>query len=166
MNHQESPSGKVERDREDQLPLFAQQIRLLYRFSLVEYLATLLVTFILGAILWDDLTTRPTLFAWFVLISLVTIARYVAYKVFINTMPPDTAMARWEQMFLVGAFLTSALWAMIGTTLLPDAARMTQRLSVVMLVTLLLTGAVAYYAPHRFAYKVTAFVGLVCLLAK
>ena len=29
------------------LPLFAQQIRLLYRFSLVEYLATLLVT------MWD-----------------------------------------------------------------------------------------------------------------
>jgi diguanylate cyclase (GGDEF)-like protein/PAS domain S-box-containing protein len=162
MKNQEAPAMKREGDREEHLPLFAQQIRLLYRFSLVEYLATLLVTFILGAILWDDLT-RPTLFAWFVAISLVTIARYVAYKIFINTAPPDSAMARWEQVFLVGAFLTSALWALIGTTLLPEASRMTQRLSVVMLVTLLLTGAVAYYAPHRFAYKVTAFVGLIPL---
>jgi len=76
MKNQEAPATKREGDREEHLPLFAQQIRLLYRFSLVEYLATLLVTFILGAILWDDLT-RPTLFAWFVAISLVTIARYI-----------------------------------------------------------------------------------------
>ena len=40
---------------------------------------------------------------------------------------------------------------------------MAQRLSVVMLVTLLMTGAVAYYAPHRYAYKITAFLGLVPL---
>jgi diguanylate cyclase (GGDEF)-like protein/PAS domain S-box-containing protein len=32
-----------------------------------------------------------------------------------------------------------------------------------MLVTLLMTGAVAYYAPHRFAYKIMAFFGLVPL---
>ena len=31
-------------------PLYAEQIRLLFRFSLVGYLATLLVIFILGAI--------------------------------------------------------------------------------------------------------------------
>jgi diguanylate cyclase (GGDEF)-like protein/PAS domain S-box-containing protein len=42
---------------------------------------------------------------------------------------------------------------------------MVQRLTVVMLVVLLMTGAVAYYAPHRFAYKITAFLGLVPLAA-
>ena len=31
----------------------AEQVRLLYRFSLVGYLAELLVTFLLGAILWN-----------------------------------------------------------------------------------------------------------------
>lgn len=49
-------------------PLHAEQIRLLFRFSLVGYLATLLVI-ILGAILWEDLE-RPALFAWFVAIAL------------------------------------------------------------------------------------------------
>ena len=43
--------------------LHAEQVRLLYRFSLVGYLATLMVAFILGAILWKDLE-RPALFAW------------------------------------------------------------------------------------------------------
>ena len=41
--------------------LHAEQVRLLFRFSLVGYLATLLVIFILGAILWPDL--HPALFA-------------------------------------------------------------------------------------------------------
>jgi len=54
-------------------------------------------------------------------------------------------------------------WAMIGSVLLPDSARMVQRLSVVMLVMLLMTGAVAYYAPHRYAYKIMAFFGLIPL---
>ena len=35
----------------------------------------LLVIFILGAILWEDMT-RPALFAWFVSISLVTVGRF------------------------------------------------------------------------------------------
>ncbi len=34
-----------------------------------------------------------------------------------------------------------------------------------MLVVLLMTGAVAYYAPHAYAYKITAFLGLVPLSA-
>jgi diguanylate cyclase (GGDEF)-like protein/PAS domain S-box-containing protein len=42
---------------------------------------------------------------------------------------------------------------------------MMQRLSVVMLVVLLITGAVAYYAPHRYAYKIMAFLGLIPLAA-
>ena len=36
--------------------LHAEQLRLVFRFSLVGTLATLLVTLLLGAILWDDLT--------------------------------------------------------------------------------------------------------------
>ncbi|QJR12181.1 hypothetical protein DSM104443_03266 [Usitatibacter rugosus] len=147
---------------EDEATIFNEEVRLLYRFSLVEYLATLLVTFILGVILWDDLA-RPTLFAWFVGISLLTVGRYALYKVFLNVNPQARELRQWERAFLIGTFLTAALWALIGTVLLPETTRMASRLSVVMVVTLLLTGAVAYHAPHRYAYKVTAFVGLVPL---
>ena len=68
-------------------PIREEQIRLLFRFSLVGYLATLLVVFILGAILWDELA-RPYLFAWFIAISVVTVGRYVLYKSFVNRNPP------------------------------------------------------------------------------
>jgi diguanylate cyclase (GGDEF)-like protein/PAS domain S-box-containing protein len=142
--------------------LQAEQIRLLFRFSLVGHLATLLVIFILGAILWEDLA-RPSLFIWFFSISLVAVGRYLLYKAFTARAPAPDAMGIWEGRFIAGTILAGVCWAMIGSILLPDSARLVQRLSVVMLVMLLMTGAVAYYAPHRYAYKIMAFLGLVPL---
>ena len=143
-------------------PLYAEQIRLLFRFSLVGYLATLLVIFILGAILWEDLA-HPALFVWFVSIALVAIGRYLLYKAFIRQARPASEMPVWERRFLVGTVLAGLCWMAICTVLLPDSTRIVQRLSVVMLVMLLMTGAVAYYAPHRYAYKITVFLGLLPL---
>src|SRR5688572_19199222 len=143
-------------------PLHAEQVRLLFRFSLVGYLATLLVVFILGAILWEDLS-RPALFAWFVAVSLVCVGRYLMYKAYMEEGPVPERATTWEQRFILGTVLAGLCWMVIGTLLLPEPARMVQRLSVVMLVMLLMTGAVAYYAPHRYAYKITAFLGLVPL---
>ena len=142
--------------------LHAEQVRLLFRFSLVGYLATLLVVFILGAILWDDLV-RPGLFLWFVAISLVTVGRYLIYKAFVQDAPLLSFIPKWERRFLAGSLLAALCWMAIGTVLLPDTARLAQRFAVVMLVVVLMTGAVAYYAPHRYAYKITAFLGLVPL---
>jgi diguanylate cyclase (GGDEF)-like protein/PAS domain S-box-containing protein len=144
--------------------LHAEQVRLLFRFSLVGYLATLLVVLILGAILWDDLA-NPALFAWFVAISLVTIGRYLIYKAFVQDAPLLSFIPKWERRFLAGSLLSALCWAALGTVLLPDAGRLAQRFSVVMLIVVLTTGAIAYYAPHRFAYKITAFLGLVPLAA-
>ncbi len=137
-----------------------EQVRLLFRFSLVGYLATLLVVFILGAVLWEQLS-RPPLFAWFAAISVITVGRYALYKVFINRDPAPADLRRWERYFLAGSLLTSLCWAAIATFLLPDSAHLAQRMTVVMLVTLLITGAVGYYAPHPHAFKISAFVGLV-----
>jgi diguanylate cyclase (GGDEF)-like protein/PAS domain S-box-containing protein len=143
-------------------PLHAEQLRLLFRFSVVGYLATLLVVFILGAILWDDLA-RPQLFAWFIAVAMVAIGRYLIYKAYMQGAPPPEDTQLWEGRFIGGTVLAGLCWMVIGTVLLPDSARMVQRLSVVMLVMLLMTGAVAYYAPHRYAYKIAAFLGLVPL---
>jgi diguanylate cyclase (GGDEF)-like protein/PAS domain S-box-containing protein len=142
--------------------LQAEQIRLLFRFSLVGHLATLLVIFILGAILWEDLA-RPALFIWFLSISLVAVGRWVLYKAFVAHAPGPSEMRVWEGRFIAGTILAGVCWAMIGSILLPESARVAQRLSVVMLVMLLMVGAVAYYAPHRYAYKIMAFLGLVPL---
>jgi diguanylate cyclase (GGDEF)-like protein/PAS domain S-box-containing protein len=161
MNPQRAPAAPPIPEAADPA-LQAEQLRLLFRFSVVGHLATLLVIFILGGILWQDLA-RPALFMWFVATSLTAIGRYLLYKAFVRTTPPVEDLGMWEGRFIAGTILAGVCWAMIGSFLLPDSGRMVQRLSVVMLVMLLITGAVAYYAPHRYAYKIMALFGLVPL---
>jgi diguanylate cyclase (GGDEF)-like protein/PAS domain S-box-containing protein len=165
MSANESPARSPEPAGTDAGSLGAvreEQVRLLYRFSLAGYLATLLVVFILGAVLWEELS-HLVLFAWFAATSAVTAGRYVLYKVFVNREPPPAELPRWERRFLAGSLLAALCWAAISTVLLPDSTHLAQRLTVVMLVTLLVTGSVGYYAPHAVAFKVAAFVGLVPL---
>ena len=101
--------------------LFAEQVRLLYRFSLVGYLAELMVTFLLGAILWNDLGTRPELFGWFALVFVVMIARYGTYKWFIKANPTSDALVTWERRFIAGSIAIALLWGLMGSLLLPKA---------------------------------------------
>ena len=100
--------------------IYAEQTRLLYRFSVVGYLAELIVTFILGAILWEELL-RPLLFAWFVVAFLVMLGRYGLYKLFILKNPGFEDFGVWEKRFVAGSIIIALLWASMGTVLLPKA---------------------------------------------
>jgi diguanylate cyclase (GGDEF)-like protein/PAS domain S-box-containing protein len=136
----------------------AEQIRLLYRFSLVGYLAELMVTFLLGAILWEELA-HPVLFAWFVVAFVVMLSRYGLYKWFIGKQPGFDQLPHWERRFIIGACIMALLWGLIGTLLLPRTG--SPQIPVIMLIALLTTGSVAYYAPHRTLFGFTSVVSLV-----
>jgi diguanylate cyclase (GGDEF)-like protein/PAS domain S-box-containing protein len=138
--------------------IHAEQIRLLYRFSLVGYLAEFLVTFILGAILWVEMS-NPLLFGWFVACFLVMLARYGLYKLFIRANAGPQHLGRWEKRFAAGAVLMALLWTAMGTLLLPRDA--THQIPVIMLVALLTTGSVAYLAPHKSLFGLTSVLALV-----
>src|SRR3954463_11201585 len=120
MTAAQSPASPGESESTEPI-LQAEQLRLLFRFSLVGYLATLMVVLILGALLWQEMS-RPALFAWFVAISLVTIGRYLIYKSFIAASPSDEATLPWERRFLAGSLLATLCWMTIGTVLLPIAS--------------------------------------------
>jgi len=136
----------------------AEQTRLLYRFSVVGYLAELIVTFLLGAILWDVLGTRPELFAWFAGAFLVMLLRYGNYKWFISRNPPPIALPTWEKRFIVGSILIAALWGLMGSLLLPKSGP--TQAPIMMLVALLTLGSVAYYAPNKNLFFYTAMLSL------
>src|SRR5260221_6432027 len=91
--------------------LLAEQLRLLFRFPVVGHLATLLVIFILGGILWQDLA-RPALFMWFVATSLTAVGRYLLYKAFLHRNPPAEESGLWEGRFIAGTILAGVCWAM------------------------------------------------------
>lgn len=138
--------------------IHAEQVRLLYRFSLVGYLGELLVTFILGAILWAELA-NPALFAWFCAVFVVMLGRYGLYKWFMRAQPPHAELSKWETRFAVGAVIMALLWTALGTVLMPHAA--TSQIPVIMLIALLTTGSVAYFAPHRSLFGFTSVLSLV-----
>jgi diguanylate cyclase (GGDEF)-like protein/PAS domain S-box-containing protein len=136
----------------------AEQVRLLYRFSLVGYLAELMVTFLLGAILWNEISKKPLLFIWFAAAFFVMLGRYVLYKFFIRANPVQEELPHWEKRFFIGALIMAALWGLMGAFMV--GASDPSHLPVMMLVALLCTGAVAYYAPHRTLLPYSVFLAL------
>ncbi len=138
-------------------PIFAEQTRLLYRFSVVGYLVELMVTFLLGAILWEEMS-RPLMFAWFIPAFLVMLGRYGLYKLFIRKNPAAGDLATWEWRFVAGSIVIALLWATMGTVLLPEAQN--SQMPVIMLIALMTTGSVAYFAPHRTLCGITTMVAL------
>jgi PAS domain S-box-containing protein len=142
--------------------VYAEQVRLLYRLSLVGYLATLLVALALGAVLWNELSPRPALFAWLAFISLLTIARYGLYKAYMNAKPGVEQASVWGNWFVIGTGLMGFGWAIVGTLLFP-MGNWFNEMSVVMLVALLTTGALAEHAPYRPAFVSYAVPALVPL---
>ena len=138
-------------------PIFAEQTRLLYRFSVVGYLVELMVTFLLGAILWVEMS-RPLMFAWFIAAFLVMLGRYGLYKLFIQKNPAVEDFAAWEWRFVAGSIILALLWAAMGTVLLPETQ--TAQMPVIMLIALMTTGSVAYFAPHRTLCGITTMIAL------
>ena len=138
--------------------IFSEQVRLLYRFSLAGYLAELVVTFLLGALLWSELGQRPEMFAWFSAAFVLMITRYGLYNFFVRANPPLAAMDKWQTFFMVGSLLLAVLWGLMGSVLLPKTG--STQLPVMMLVALLTTGAMTYYAPHRTLYFYYALLSL------
>ncbi|MGB8338350.1 MAG: EAL domain-containing protein [Burkholderiales bacterium] len=142
--------------------VYAEQVRLLYRLSLVGYLATLMVALALGAVLWNELSPRPALFVWLTFISVLTIARYGLYKAYMSAKPSAAQSHTWGNWFVIGTGLMGFGWAIVGTLLFP-LGNLFNEMSVVMLVALLTTGALAEHAPFRPAfvsYVVPALVPL------
>ncbi len=141
--------------------IYAEQVRLMYRLSLVGYLATLMVALVLGAALWNELS-RPALFIWLTFICLLTIGRYGLYKAYMGAKPGARQAVAWGNWFVVGTGLMGFGWAIIGTLLFP-MGNLFNEMSVIMLIALLTTGALAEHAPHRAAfvsYVVPALVPL------
>lgn len=138
--------------------IYTEQVRLLYRFSLIGYLAELMVTFLLGAILWNDLGKRIDLFAWFATAFFTMLVRYGMYKWFIRANPTSDTLKIWERRFIGGAIVMALLWGLMGSALLPKAGP--TQLPVMMLVALMVTGSVAYFAPNKNLFFFTAMASL------
>jgi diguanylate cyclase (GGDEF)-like protein/PAS domain S-box-containing protein len=213
-NPEISPSASVEptptpqRTAEVRLPSAAERsralrveaalVQLLYQFAPVGFLASAVSWVILGAVLWQELSSLP-LFVWFVICAAVIIAhcqlwrwfaaKYPAASVAVPlTMATDQAgsaiatslvgligqdkddfaskeIGQWRNRFVTLQIVCAAIWGVLALFFLPQY-NMDNRLSVVTLLIVFTTGAIAYLAPNRVAFRWLALIVLLPLAYK
>jgi diguanylate cyclase (GGDEF)-like protein/PAS domain S-box-containing protein len=171
-------------------------VQLLYQFAPIGFLASLVALVILGAVLWQELSSL-TMFIWFVVAAAITIAHYGLYRMFAGRfgvavselsrgLAPTFAthsatsadatgieMKRlaeqhypvWLRRFVIVQLAAAAAWGFLALYLLPNY-NIANRLSVVTLLAVCVTGAVAYLAPHRSVFRWLCVIVLVPLAFK
>jgi len=108
-------SGEPERDAG---PLFAEQVRHLYRLSPAGYLGTLVNASIVTFALWT-VVDHVAVATWFTLVLGITFGRYLLYWAYVAASDPAANARRWANRFFVGATAMGCMWGLLGTVLFP-----------------------------------------------
>jgi diguanylate cyclase (GGDEF)-like protein/PAS domain S-box-containing protein len=130
--------------------IFGDQVSLLYRLSRPAYAGTLIIAAIIGLALWN-VTPRPWLVIWLVLVVVVTTARYLLYKAYFAREPQPPLARSWAERFVAGAIATGCLWGLLGSVLLPAGEIMHQFL-IVFAVGGMVASALVVLTPVRAAF--------------
>jgi diguanylate cyclase (GGDEF)-like protein/PAS domain S-box-containing protein len=130
--------------------IFAEQVRHLYRFSVVDYAASLLCAIAVVSAMWRVLPVLP-LTCWAVGVALLTAGRYALYRRFLARDPAVHEARRWCAWYIVGAVLNGVLWGMLGSAVLAAPASL-HALPVMLIIGALSISCVLVLAPVRHAF--------------
>ncbi|HUF80989.1 MAG TPA: diguanylate cyclase, partial [Burkholderiales bacterium] len=134
--------------------LYADQVRQLYRQSQPAGLGTLINSSILVFALWG-VVSSTLLGAWLCAVFLVTGARFLLYRAYLGTQPPDGDASRWARYFVTGAGIGGLMWGAAGSVLYP-ASSLPHQFLLIFLIGGMAMAAIVVLAPVRQA--VFAFI--------
>jgi two-component system sensor histidine kinase/response regulator len=98
--------------------ILAEQVAMLYRMAPYA-LATSAAGSLMIVAIFASVAARGPLIAWFVIVNLTYIARYILVRVHKRVAPPPAAAERWGRYYVCTTFLAGAAWGVLGTPLLP-----------------------------------------------
>jgi diguanylate cyclase (GGDEF)-like protein/PAS domain S-box-containing protein len=130
--------------------IFSEQVRLLYRLSRPDYVDTLAVAFITTFGLWHVVPRLP-LVGWFGLVIVITAARFVAYRQYLNRDPPAQAAGTWATRFVIGAVAMGAAWGALGSLLLPPG-EIEYQILIVFAIVAMIASSLVMLTPVRSAF--------------
>lgn len=104
--------------------VYAEQVRQLYRLSRPAHIGALINSSILAFALWG-IVSVTLLGAWLCAMFMVTGARYILYRAYAGTQPPDRDASRWARYFVAGAGASGLMWGLAGSVLYPVASLVT-----------------------------------------
>ncbi len=130
--------------------LYAEQVRQLYRLSRPAHIGTLINSSVLVFALWG-VVSSTLLGAWLCIIFIVTGARYLLYRAYSVSQPPDSKAPIWARRFVIGAGTAGLLWGAAGSVLYPVAS-LTHQFLVIFLLGGMTIAALVILAPVQQAF--------------
>jgi signal transduction histidine kinase/ActR/RegA family two-component response regulator len=130
--------------------LLAAQLRLLYGNANLGVVVNIVAAAILGALQWG-IVSKPTIVAWCLYITLVSIARYAFARRYWQTSSTPTDLNRWRTVFTVGVGCAGAGWGAAGVLLYPPG-HLTNQVFLVFVLGGMMLGASSVLAPRPEAF--------------
>ena len=111
--------GSVE--RRYSVPIYAEQVRLLYKHAPLAYFVTLVNGAIL-AFVQGSHVAFPALLAWYVALASVTALRTWVARRYARISPGSDAAWRWNFVYVVGAALSGGVWGAAALVMIPSGS--------------------------------------------
>ncbi len=144
-----APIARVDRDFSSQ-QLLPAQLRLLYANASLGVVINILAATVLSGLQWG-VVAKPLVFAWWIYILLVSVARYALARHYWHSAPAPTDSNKWRTVFTAGVALTGAGWGAAGILLYP-AAHLTNQVFLVFVLGGMMLGASSVLAPRPEAF--------------
>jgi signal transduction histidine kinase/ActR/RegA family two-component response regulator len=144
-----APIARVDRDFSSQ-QLLPAQLRLLYANASLGVVINILAATVLSGLQWG-VVAKPLVFAWWLYILLVSVARYALARHYWHASPAPTDSNKWRTVFIAGVALTGAGWGAAGILLYP-AAHLTNQVFLVFVLGGMMLGASSVLAPRPEAF--------------
>lgn len=98
--------------------LQAEQVKWLYTYGSLNFIAALVTAVVLSVLLWG-VSSAGALFVWLVLIVLVSAARFLLNLKFTKADPDPEEMAGWGTRYVIGVLVAGIAWGCAGAFLFP-----------------------------------------------
>jgi signal transduction histidine kinase/ActR/RegA family two-component response regulator len=146
------PTTSVARvNRDSSSPqLLAAQLRLLYGNANLGVVVNIVAAAILGALQWG-IVSKPTIMAWCLYITLVSMARYAFARRYWQASSSLTDLSRWRTVFTIGVAGAGAGWGAAGV-LLYAPGHLTNQVFLVFVLGGMMLGASSVLAPRPEAF--------------
>ncbi len=141
----------------------AEQLSLLYRNLPAGLLTGVLCAAVLVAVEWHAIPDL-TLGIWFVVLTLVSLGRYLIALCY-RRQPPQAGTSRpWEGYFTYGTLLSGLIWGSAGLVLLPN--QIPGQVFVLLVLAGMTAGSVVSYSPLARAVQFFVVPALLPLIAR
>ena len=137
----------------------SDKLKLLYHHSFPAVFASLFVSFIYTAILWDQ-PNRDILLIWLAVLTLSSLLRLIVFIGYRRSKPDKNQVLKWERPYFITLVISSLIWGIGSVIVIMNHSFLYQTITYYFLMGMA-GGAISVYAAVR--YMVTTVIASIIL---